>query len=690
VLALAAAPLSCSDGAPAGNAADQNGDIALTLTAGGITLTTVQYVVTGPGGFSQSGALDVSKSATISTLIGAIPAGNGYSITLSATGTNSSSCSGAAAFSVVAQQTVPVSVELMCHEVRTTGSVLINGTLNVCAALNDVSAAPNETSVGGTIALSALASDSDGPGPISYQWTATTGGTISGGNGPNPSLVCTAPGTVTVSVTVSDGDPLCQETGKVTVTCLAGDGSGSGGSGGGGAGMSATGGTGGASAGSGAGGVNAGGAGAGGASAGTGGNAAGGVSGTGGSGTAGTSGGAGSGGNGTAGGAGAGAGGAGAGGAGGAGAGGAGAGGAGAGGAGAGGAGAGAGGASAGASGAAGSAGSGGTSGGRDLVVYRVGDGSGSLVNTGNPVFIDEYSQAGVLVRSTKMPTADSGSTHALVASGTATSEGLITLSTDGHFVMLSGYDATPGGSSSIVSGTAPRVVGRLDALVNIDTSTALTDWASGNNPRSVASTDGTNLWVAGAAGGVRFTTLGSTTSTQLSTTVANIRQTSIFASQLYVSDSSGSAVRLGTVGTGLPTTAGQTITNLTGIPTGGSPYGFFFADLDDAVSGLDTLYIADDGAGLVKYALISGTWTAEGTVGTATDAYRGLTGSVANGVVTLFAVRKGGSTATGGGEFVSLVDGSGRLGAFSSTPTLLATAAGNEAFRGVAFAPLP
>jgi hypothetical protein len=305
-------------------------------------------------------------------------------------------------------------------------------------------------------------------------------------------------------------------------------------------------------------------------------------------------------------------------------------------------------------------------------------------------VFIDEFTAGGTPVRSTKMPTADSGSTHALIASGTATSEGLISLSVDEHYVLLSGYDATVGGSTSLTSSTVPRVVGRLDALGNVDTSTALTDWAVTNNPRSVASTNGSALWVAGAAGGVRFTTLGATTSTQLSTTVANIRQTNIFASQLYVSDSSGSAVRLGAVGTGLPTTAGQTITNLSGIPAGsGSPYAFFFADLDSSVSGLDTLYLTDDGAGIVKYGFNGSTWTAEGTVGTATDTYRGITGIVSSGSVTLFAVRKGGG-ATGGGELVTLVDASGRLGAFAGTPTLLATAPGNEAFRGVALAPLP
>jgi hypothetical protein len=170
-----------------------------------------------------------------------------------------------------------------------------------------------------------------------------------------------------------------------------------------------------------------------------------------------------------------------------------------------------------------------------------------------------------------------------------------------------------------------------------------------------------------------------------------NLRQIAIFGSQLFVSDSSGSAVRLGSVGSGLPTIAGQTISNLPGIPAStGSPYGFFFADLDPNTPGLDVVYIADDSAGVTKYALLGGVWTAEGTLGTASDAYRGLTGVVSGTSVTLYATRKGGSTATGGGELVSFTDASGFTGALSATPALLATAATNTAFRGVALAATP
>src|SRR6185503_5397964 len=98
------------------------------------------------------------------------------------------------------------------------------------------------------------------------------------------------------------------------------------------------------------------------------------------------------------------------------------------------------------------------------------------------------------------------------------------------------------------------------------------------------------------------------------------LRATNIFNNQLYVSSSS-STIRVATVGTGLPTTSGQTITNLPGFPTTGSPYAYFFADLTAAVTGVDTLYVAsDDAAALTKYSLVGGSWVTHGTVGVSGD----------------------------------------------------------------------
>ncbi len=330
-----------------------------------------------------------------------------------------------------------------------------------------------------------------------------------------------------------------------------------------------------------------------------------------------------------------------------------------------------------------------------DLVVYRVGSGgSTTLVNTGSAVFLDEYTPTGTLVQSIAMPTADAtGGVHSLIASGTATSEGMLTLSPNGNFLTLTGYDAPMGtsGLASTPSTTVPRTVAIVNASGAVDTSTALTDFSTGNNPRTATTSDGTSIWVGGGGGGIRYTTIGSTTSTQL-TTATNFRDVVIASGQLFASDSSGSAIRLSTIGTGLPTSGTQTATNLPGLPTNtGSPYQFAFADLSSAVAGMDTLYVADDTnntTSILKYSLIGGTWTAEGSITAA--GVRGLTLSVVGGNVDLYATSGGSGGPSGGGSLYSFVDTTGYGAAMSGSATSIASASTNEAFRGVAFAPVP
>ncbi|MGY2893932.1 beta strand repeat-containing protein [Deinococcus sp. UYEF24] len=324
-----------------------------------------------------------------------------------------------------------------------------------------------------------------------------------------------------------------------------------------------------------------------------------------------------------------------------------------------------------------------------NVTVYQVGDGSAALTSTATAVFLKTFkSDTGAAVSSVALPTTTTGSNKPLTASGTATSEGLLSTSTDGNYLVLTGYAATPGTASVLGSTSASlaRVIGRVNAAGTVDTSTALSDGSTGNNPRSAASTDGSNFYFTGGAGGIRYVALGATTSTQLSTTLTNLRQVGVAGGQLYVSTSSGSAVRLGTVGTGTPTTTGQTIINLPGIPVTGSPYAFFFADLD-GTPGVDTVYVADDAAatatpagGIQKYVLIGGTWTAKGTAGVAADGYRGLTGVVNGSSVNLYA--------TTASKLVSLTDSSGFGGTLSTTPTTLVSAPTNTAFRGVAISP--
>jgi PKD repeat protein len=217
-LALALALASCSN---SGNR-DALGSVGFELDLSpGLTLDSASYQITGPASFSQSGTIDVRNSTRISAVIGGLPAGTGFNITISATLSDGvTTCSGSALFDVVAGATSQVSVHLLCHEPERTGSVSINGTINICPMIDALSAIPAEVTVGHALALSARAHDRDGvPSPISYRWTATSGAVMPA-DGASPAFTCSAPGTVTVTLTVSDGD--CTDTATVTVTCSAG------------------------------------------------------------------------------------------------------------------------------------------------------------------------------------------------------------------------------------------------------------------------------------------------------------------------------------------------------------------------------------------------------------------------------------------------------------------------------------
>ncbi len=67
-----------------------------------------------------------------------------------------------------------MTVHLTCHEAPRTGSVSVNGTLNVCPQIDGIGASPTEVLVGGSVGLSASAHDTDGgPSPLAYHWTAS-------------------------------------------------------------------------------------------------------------------------------------------------------------------------------------------------------------------------------------------------------------------------------------------------------------------------------------------------------------------------------------------------------------------------------------------------------------------------------------------------------------------------------------
>jgi hypothetical protein len=312
-----------------------------------------------------------------------------------------------------------------------------------------------------------------------------------------------------------------------------------------------------------------------------------------------------------------------------------------------------------------------------------------------------QFTTAGATGTSVALPIAGAS---AFSQSGSASSEGGIGLSANGHYLAVSGYAAVPGtaGIASTTAATVNRACIVIDQTLGTSPPFSFSKYSgafSANNVRgAVAANDG-SCWSAGAGGstaGIWWIATNTTgTGAQLHT--GGHRWLGVFAglgtmsSQLYGSSNQSGFDGLFIPGTGTPTTIGQTPTQLPGFPSGttGSPFGFVGFNTD-LTAGIDTFYVADDrapgsGGGIQKWELVGGTWVLDYTLsalnsgsGTATG-YRGLAGTILNGQVTLVAT----TTDTTGNRVVVFVDtGSGSLG------TTIGTSSASSNYRGVALSP--
>ncbi|MBU6204135.1 MAG: T9SS type A sorting domain-containing protein [Bacteroidetes bacterium] len=326
-----------------------------------------------------------------------------------------------------------------------------------------------------------------------------------------------------------------------------------------------------------------------------------------------------------------------------------------------------------------------------NLVMSRIGSGLIALSNSATVYLVDEYTPAGTYVQSVLLPTSSTGGANKRVtSSGSATSEGQMTLSLDGTKLVCVGYDATIG-LGAIVSqpvATVNRIVATVNADGTVNTSTRITDGYDANNIRSGITIDGSNFWTTGSSsatdGGVRFSSLGGSTSTQLSTAPANARVINIFDNQLWISAASSPNVGISKVGSGVSNATGQVIT-LQSPPA--NAYSFLVFDRDPAINGVDVLYVADQTGGLLKYSFNGTTWTARGAW---TGVASGLTGRLVGGNVQMFVTVGNGA----GNQIYRVTDATTNTTNLSGTiiaspgATLICTAAANTVFRAVQFAP--
>ncbi len=332
----------------------------------------------------------------------------------------------------------------------------------------------------------------------------------------------------------------------------------------------------------------------------------------------------------------------------------------------------------------------------QSFVVLRVGDGSLALTGNATPVYIEHLRTDGSPTpgkTTLALPTFASGNNWPLTLSGTATAEGNLSLSADEKFILVAGYQADVGTPSVNTTATADytRIVGRIDAFDNVDTSTSLGTAFNLSSVRGATSPDGLSIWVSGngtaPVGGVHSTTLGASDSTQILSAPNNARFVHVFANQLYGSAGAGTFVNVFTIGSGLPTTSGQTATPLPGMSTvaGPSPYSFALVDRSAAISGLDTMYVADDRSlanfgGIQRWVYDGFSWTNDLTFGDGTSGVRGLAAVVEGKGVRIIATTSEVPT----NRILSIYDEPG----VSPTIVPIAMSPTNTAYRGVAFAP--
>jgi hypothetical protein len=312
-----------------------------------------------------------------------------------------------------------------------------------------------------------------------------------------------------------------------------------------------------------------------------------------------------------------------------------------------------------------------------NLAVVRVGDGVQTLANTGNTVFIDQYTRLGAPVNSITIP--DSGPS-ALIMSGNATSEGALSLSGDGRFLTIAGYNTPRPFGSSLANSTSaavPRGIGLIGANGSYTLAATTTTQFSANNIRGGATDGVNNYWGAGANSGTYY--FGNTAAAgTVQSTVANTRVIADIGGNLFFSTSSGTSRGVWEI-PGTPTGSG-TASVLLNTGSSGSAYDFAFNPQ------MTIAYVADDtssaAGGIQRWDFNGSTWSLTYTLGTgaANIGARGLAVDFSGANPLIFA-----TTAENTANRIITITDAG----VASAATTLATAAANEIFRGLEFTPV-
>ena len=320
-----------------------------------------------------------------------------------------------------------------------------------------------------------------------------------------------------------------------------------------------------------------------------------------------------------------------------------------------------------------------------NLVVYKIGDGSTVLSSNAFPVAIEEVSTSGPTI-GTAIQNVSSiflGS-NLLTQSGASSSSGF--MNSNNGFLAVPGLNSALGiGNVANQNTKVTHVIDGTQTTNNRFLNTASAPIPFNNNAyRSVVPTSATTFYCSGdgsgtTTGGIWY--FNGVTYTQIYNTIFNIRNIEIFNGNLYFTTGSGSNRGLYQVGTGLPTTSGQSATLiLSNGLTDSSPYNFSISP-DDCV-----IYLNEDGnggnnliTGIHKWQKINGVWTFQYKY---TAFARGLVVDYKEAITKIYATTSI-SSGVVAAELIHITDN----GSFSS-PIWTLSAGANNAFAGVDFTP--
>lgn len=323
-----------------------------------------------------------------------------------------------------------------------------------------------------------------------------------------------------------------------------------------------------------------------------------------------------------------------------------------------------------------------------NLVISRYGDGATTLPTNNRtvPVFLDEYNLSGQKVRSLALPTnlEDNSKNRILAGVPRIKDEGLITLSPNGYFLTMIGYNLEP--YTTQFNNQTFRTIGVITPDGAIDTRTGARVVLG--NPRCATTNNGANFWYVGSGSGLRRKTLASANQDDsvILNSPAAYNSVYIYNEQLYYTADNATGPKIGRVGSSLPYAEQQTSTPLPGYPNTGSPDQIIMLDNDASTPEPDLMYVTDGDAGSLQKWVFNGTiWVPQGevTVPGVTDDIRAITGDISSGNVVLYAVTPS--------KLLKITDAtaiSSTLSATTNAPSVLVQAPAKTQFRGVAFTP--